>query len=84
MKKKKIAFAMIMGIITTAIISFSLIAINVGFVPHFASLWLKSWAIAYVLAIPAILLIAPRVEALVELLFKDTMNTEKVQTKKEE
>jgi hypothetical protein len=70
MKKKKIAFAMIMGIITTGIISFSLIAINLGFAPHFAEVLLKSWAIAYCIAIPAILVIAPRVEALVEVLFK--------------
>ena len=71
MKKKKIAFAMIMGIVTTCIISFLLISINVGFTENFFRIWLKSWMLAYVIAIPAILLIAPRIERLVDKLFKE-------------
>lgn len=72
MKKKKIAFAMIMGIVTTCIISFLLISINVGFTENFLKIWIKSWMLAYAIAIPAILLIAPRIERLVDRLFKET------------
>jgi hypothetical protein len=33
--KNKIAFALIMGVVTTGIISFTLIAINIGFIDMF-------------------------------------------------
>ncbi|MNX35175.1 hypothetical protein D3C86_654320 [compost metagenome] len=64
--KNKIAFALSMGIITTGIISFSLIAINLGFTDTFLNAWLKSWGIAYVLVIPAILLIGPLVQKIID------------------
>lgn len=60
--KQKITFALIMGIITTGIISFSLISINLGFTDNFMKVWLKSWGIAYMLVIPVILLIGPKVQ----------------------
>lgn len=63
--KRKVVFALLMGIITTGIISFSLIAINIGFHNSFVQLWLKSWLLAYILVIPAILFIAPLVERFV-------------------
>lgn len=69
--KQKLAFALLMGIVTTGIISFTLVSINVGFVERFLAIWLRSWAVAYVVAIPCILLIAPRVQNLVELLFRE-------------
>lgn len=67
--KNKIAFALIMGIVTTGIISFTLISINVGFTEHFLRIWLRSWGMAYLVVIPAILIIAPRVQQLVDRLF---------------
>jgi len=70
--KKKIAFAMIMGIITTGIISFTLISINLGFIANFAVIWLKAWSTAYVVVIPVILLVGPKVQKLVEVLFRET------------
>ena len=63
--KIKIVFALIMGIITTGIISYSLIAINIGFAENFVEIWLKSWLMAYVFVIPAILFVAPPVERIV-------------------
>jgi hypothetical protein len=71
--KKKIAFALIMGVITTGIISFTLISINIGFVPNFVVIWLKAWSTAYLVVIPAILLIGPKVQNLVDVMFKETM-----------
>lgn len=64
--KQKIAFAAIMGVITTGIISFSLISINFGFSDGFFSIWLKSWGMAYVIVIPAILLIGPKVQKVID------------------
>jgi len=70
-KKRKIAFALSMGIVTTGIISFVLIAMNLGFSDQFAWTWLRSWGAGYVLVIPAILLIGPRLQAQVERLIPD-------------
>lgn len=64
--KQKIAFAMIMGVITTGIISFSLISINLGFTDNFLKVWVKSWGMAYVIVIPAILIIGPRVQKVID------------------
>jgi len=62
-----------MGMITTAIISFVLIAFNLGFTDKFLMSWLRSWSISYVLAVSAMLLIAPRVQLLVNYLLKKDM-----------
>ena len=64
--KRKVAFALSMGIVTTGIISFALIALNVGFSQGFVPAWLLSWGAGYALVIPAILLIGPRLQALVD------------------
>lgn len=69
--KQKIAFALLMGIVTTGVISFTLIAINVGFTKQFAQIWLRSWSIAYLIVIPAILLIGPQVQGIVNRLFPE-------------
>ncbi|MCZ4243829.1 DUF2798 domain-containing protein [Pedobacter punctiformis] len=70
--KKKLAFALIMGIFTTGIITGSVIAANLGFINNFIKIWLRSWAIAYVIVIPAILIIGPKIQKLVDYLFKNT------------
>ncbi|MBL8643254.1 MAG: DUF2798 domain-containing protein [Rhodospirillaceae bacterium] len=64
--KRKIAFALSMGIVTTGVISFTLLALNLGFSNDFALRWLRSWAISYVIVIPAILLIGPRLQARID------------------
>lgn len=68
--KNKIAFALIMGIITTGIISFTVILVNVGFKPKFFQIWVKSWGLAYVVAVPTILIIASRIQQLADGLFE--------------
>jgi hypothetical protein len=60
-----------MGIITTGIISFTLISVNIGFTENFFRIWLKSWGMAYLVVIPAILIIGPRIQNLVDKLFKE-------------
>jgi hypothetical protein len=74
--RQKIAFAMIMGIVTTGIISFTLISLNIGFVANFLVIWLKSWSVSYLIVIPAILLIGPKVQKMVDDMFKDTLTQE--------
>ena len=69
-QKQKIAFSLSMGAVTTGIISFVLLALNLGFSNEFALSWLRSWAIGYLIVIPAILLIGPRLQAQVDRLVK--------------
>ena len=69
--KQKLAFALIMGMITTAVISFVLITINLGFTDKFLASWLKSWSVSYVLAVSLVLLVAPHIQLLVNHLLKE-------------
>jgi hypothetical protein len=69
--KNKILFALIMGIVTTGIISFTLISVNIGFNEKFLKIWLRSWGMAYAVVIPAILIIGPWVQKLVDKLLKE-------------
>lgn len=64
--KRKIAFALSMGVVTTGIISFVIIALNLGFTDKFAQQWLRSWGTAYAIVIPAIVMIGPRVQARID------------------
>jgi hypothetical protein len=68
--KQKITFALIMGVITTGIISFILIAINLGFPDRFLRVWLKSWFLSYLIVVPTILIIGPLVQKLIERIYK--------------
>ena len=68
--KRKIAFALSMGIVTTGIISFAILALNLGFSRQFVLVWLRSWGIAYVLVIPAILAIGPWLQARIDRLIQ--------------
>ena len=61
-----------MGIITTGMISFVLIAMNVGFNEQFYLIWLRSWPVSYVLAVSSTLIISPRVQTFVNYLLKKT------------
>ena len=64
--KRKIAFALSMGVVTTGIISLVLIALNRGLGDGFVLAWLRSWGVGYVIVIPAILLIGPRLQARID------------------
>ena len=68
--KHRIAFAMLMGVITTGVISFTLISLNLGFNERFLRIWLKSWAVGYMVAIPAILILSPSVQRVVNWLLR--------------
>jgi hypothetical protein len=64
--KNKITFALSMGVITTGIISFSLVSINLGFTENFLKIWMKSWGMAYIIVIPTILIIGPRLQKIID------------------
>lgn len=64
--KRKIAFALSMGVVTTGIISFVLLVLNRGLADGFVLTWLRSWGVGYAIVIPAILLIGPRLQARID------------------
>jgi hypothetical protein len=63
--KQRMVFALLMGVVTTGIISFTLVSINIGFIEGFLKIWIRSWATAYAVVVPAILFIGPSVQAIV-------------------
>ena len=64
--KQRVVFALVMGVITTGIISFTLITINMDLSDAFLKIWIRSWATAYAVVIPAILFVGPVVQAIVD------------------
>jgi hypothetical protein len=68
--KHRLAFALLMGFITTCLISFTLTSINVGYTGRFFKVWFRSWGIAWVVAVLAILVIGPAVQKLVNKILK--------------
>jgi len=64
--KKKIAFALLIGIVSTCIVSFTLISINIGFTQHFLKVWFKSWVVGYLVVTPVILLISAPIQRLID------------------
>jgi len=66
MMKRKIAFALLMGLLTTGIISCVLLLVNTNDSgSQFLAEWLRSWGIAYGVVIPCILFLSPWVEKVV-------------------
>ncbi|MCF6270799.1 MAG: DUF2798 domain-containing protein [Melioribacteraceae bacterium] len=59
MNKPNLKFAFTMAFIVTSYISFILVVINAGFNSNFMILWLRSWFIAYLLAVPSLLFLPP-------------------------
>jgi hypothetical protein len=64
--KRKIAFALSMGVDTTGNSTLGLIVLNRGLAEGFLFAWLRSWGAAYLIVIPAILLIGPRLQARID------------------
>jgi hypothetical protein len=68
--KPKIVFAFLMGIVTTGLVSFTVVLVNLGLTEAFWQIWLKSWAVAYFVIVPIILIVSPVIERFVGFLFK--------------
>ena len=68
--KRRIAFAAAMGAVTTGVISFTIITLNLGFTEAFARAWLRSWSLAYVIVIATMLVVGPRVQARIDRLIR--------------
>lgn len=65
-RAKPIVFALLMASVTVSVVTFVLIAMNFGLGPGFLRIWLKSFAVAYVIVVPFILLVGPLVQRFVD------------------
>jgi Protein of unknown function (DUF2798) len=64
--KRRVAFALLMGVVTTGIISLVFVAPDAELSTTFLLVWLRAWGMAYVIVIPAILLIGPPLQAQID------------------
>lgn len=69
--KRKITFAFLMGSVTTGLVSLTVILINFGLTHSFWRIWLRSWATAFLVVVPVILIVSPLIARLVDFLFKE-------------
>jgi len=59
------AISSITGLITSTGMSFVGLALNYGFQPDFAMRWLKAAAISYVVVVPLLIVVIPRIQRFV-------------------
>jgi len=59
------AISSITGLITSTSMSFIGLAVNYGFQPDFALRWLKAAATSYVLVVPMLVIVIPRIQRFV-------------------
>ena len=74
--KEKILFAAVMGTITTGLVSLTIVSVNKGFISGFMAIWVKSWLISYIVAVPAILIIGPKVQLILNRLVETKANNQ--------
>lgn len=59
MKLENLKASIITAFVVTCYISFILVLVNFGFNNNFVQIWVKSWAIAFILAVPSMLIMIP-------------------------
>jgi hypothetical protein len=52
-------FGLFMAVFMSFLMSGAITAINIGFPPDYLARWMRSWGLAFTLAYPAILIVAP-------------------------
>jgi hypothetical protein len=76
--KRKIAVSFLTGIVTTGMVSFSVVLINLGLTEKFWQVWVRSWMLGQLVAFPAILVVSPLIKRFVDLLFGESTCSSKV------
>ena len=69
-KYQPIVFAFFMALLMSCLMSFVVTTVNVGFVNNLILIWLKAWGIAFSVAFPTIIVVAPIVRKLSEFVLK--------------
>jgi hypothetical protein len=58
-KKFHLVFSFIMAAMMVFLVTFVITLVNLGWVDHFMTAWMKSFVIAYLMAVPVIFFVAP-------------------------
>lgn len=58
-KKFHLVFSLVMGAMMIFVMTFVITLVNVGYSPAFLLIWMKAFAIAYVVGVPVIFFLAP-------------------------
>jgi hypothetical protein len=77
--KRKIVFAFLMGMVTTGMVSFTVVLINLGLTETFWRIWLKSWSLAFLVVVPVILIVSPLIGRFVDFLLNERVAFKKGQ-----
>ena len=64
-------FSFFMALLMSGIMSFAISVFNLGLPANILVLWLKAWAMAFVIALPAIIMVTPLVRKLVSMVIED-------------
>jgi hypothetical protein len=64
-KYQSVVFAFFMALLMSCLMSLVITVHNIGLVPNILYIWLDAWAFAFVVAFPAVMLVAPVVRKLV-------------------
>ena len=64
-KYQSVVFAFFMALLMSCLMSLVITVHNIGLVPDLFWIWLNAWAFAFVVAFPAVMLVAPVVRKLV-------------------
>ncbi len=73
-KYQKIVFSFFMAFLMSGIISFAMSLVHTGLAKTLFSVWLASWQIAFIVAFPCIMLVAPVVNKFVALVLEKEEN----------
>jgi len=71
-KFQSIVFAFFMGLLMSCLMSFVVTTFNVGMVENLITIWLEAWGVAFSVAFPTIIVVAPIVRRLSETVLADT------------
>lgn len=69
-KYQSVVFAFFMALLMSCLMSFVISVFNVGLVNNIVTIWLRAWSFAFIVAFPAVLLVAPLVHRLVNVFVK--------------
>ena len=69
-KRQSLLFSVLMAWGMSFVMSFVMSAVNVGFVPEFASVWGRGFVVGFIAAVPTALLVAPIAHKVVQAVFR--------------
>ena len=70
-KHHRIVFAFFMALFMSSVMSLIVSIFNVGLVRNIVHVWPKSWAFAFIVGFPTVIVVAPMVHKLVNLVLKE-------------